>query len=170
MGEDKSLLPFGNFDTMIEYQYHKLSQIFSNVYISSKTNKFNFTANLILDDTLEISSPMVALKNIFIQLNLKKVFIITVDTPLIEKQTIIDLINNAKEYDITIAQDTYKLHNLCGVFNISLSSLINEYVGSGMHKINSLVNSVNTNIISFDNEKQFLNINDKNDYKKAILS
>jgi molybdopterin-guanine dinucleotide biosynthesis protein A len=33
MGEDKSLLPFGTFSSLAEYQYNRLSNIFDIVYI-----------------------------------------------------------------------------------------------------------------------------------------
>jgi len=102
MGEDKSLLPFGGFETLIEYQYNKLSKIFSKVYISTKSNKFNFKANLILDNQI-ISSPMVALDSIFSELKDNKIFIITVDSPFIELESINRLISKSDEFDTVIA-------------------------------------------------------------------
>ena len=42
MGEDKSLLPFGTYTTLAEYQHAKLSKLFYKVYLSAKKNKFIF--------------------------------------------------------------------------------------------------------------------------------
>ena len=51
MGRDKSLLPFGGFETLTQYQYERLKKIFANVYISCKNrSKFDFDANFIEDD------------------------------------------------------------------------------------------------------------------------
>ena len=43
MGEDKALLPFGDFPTLTQFQLNKLQKIFNNVYISCKdSSKFDF--------------------------------------------------------------------------------------------------------------------------------
>ncbi len=44
MKKDKSLLPFNEYNTLAEFQYRRLSKIFSKVYISTKNNKFDFEA------------------------------------------------------------------------------------------------------------------------------
>ncbi len=179
MGEDKSLLPFLNSKTLIQYQYEKLSTIFTNVYISTKNDKFNFInktknrsykPNLILDTNPNISSPMIALQSIFKTLSEEKVFIITVDCPLILETTINKLIENSKDYDVTIAIDTDKQHNLCGVFNKSLLSKINNLIEKDIHKINYLIKQTNNyQEIMFSNKEQFINLNTIDDYKKANI-
>ncbi len=166
MGEDKSFLPFGKYPTLIEYQYNKLSQVFSKVYISSKTDKFDFTANLILDNE-DISSPMVALQSILKKFN-NKVFIITVDIPLVKQETINTLVKNSNNYDITIAADKDKIHNLCGIFSKDLLNKINTYLIDNIHKINYLIKNSKTNYINFEDSSQFININTKEEYKKAL--
>ncbi len=167
MGEDKSLLPFGDFDSLIQFQYSKLSKIFSNVFISSKVNKFNFEANLILDENLDISSPMIALQTILERFD-NKVFIVTVDIPLLRKDTIEELISNSNNSEITIATDKDKTHNLCGVFDKILLNSINTYIEEDIHKINFLIRNANTTYINFDDNTQFTNINTQDEYKKAL--
>jgi molybdopterin-guanine dinucleotide biosynthesis protein A len=171
MGEDKSLLPFRNHSTLIEYQYQKLSKIFSNVYISSKINKFNFLEDesKIIYDVNKVSSPMVALQSIFKKLKKKSIFIITVDTPLISKSTIEQLIRDSQNFDITIAKSINKTHNLCGVFSSCIAYKIDQYIIEDMHKINFLVKNSNTNYKYFKQEDQFININTQEEYKKAKL-
>ena len=167
MGEDKSLLPFDGFNTLIEYQYSKLSKIFSKVYISSKNNKFNFSCHIIYDDNKDISSPMIALKSILDSIQEDKVFIVTVDTPFIQEKVIKKLIENSNNYEITIAKDKNKVHNLCGVFKRGLINIINKYIKEDIHKINYLIKSSNSSYISFSDDTQFININTKEDYKEA---
>jgi molybdopterin-guanine dinucleotide biosynthesis protein A len=170
MGEDKSLLPFGEFDTMIEYQYNKLSQIFQDVYISSKDNKFNFQANLILDQDKNESSPIIALDTIFQKIETKKIFIVTVDVPLLHTSTIKDLVQKSQKSDIIIARDEERVHNLCGVFDSSLLPTIKDMLSNGIHKVNYLIRSTkNHKIITYENMEQFMNLNDQNTYKQAKL-
>ena len=169
MGEDKSLLPFGDFDTLIEYQYDKFSKIFSQVFLSSKTNKFNFKVDLILDNNVEVSSPMIALKSILEHINSDKVFIITVDTPLVKVETIQALITHQKVYEITIAQDNEKVHNLCGVFSKKLLPQINQYIMDDIHKINFLLKNSDTKKIYFEDGEEFINLNTRDEYREALL-
>jgi len=165
MGEDKSLLPFKNSPTLIEYQYKKLSKIFSTVYISSKTNKFDFGANLIYDNAQETFSPMIALQSILTQCKANKVFIVTVDVPFIEKETFISLTEQSTKYDVTIAKDNSFSHNLCGVYSKSLLPLINTLLYENIHKINTLIKNSNSSLkINFKHTEQFKNINTKEDY------
>lgn len=169
MGRDKSFIPFAGEDSLIEYQYKKLSKIFNKVYISCKTNKFNnkkFNNNLIYDKEQNISSPMIALKSIFENLDDEKIFIITVDVPLLESNTIKILIKESVNYSITIAKDKDKVHNLCGVFNKSILPHIKELLVKDIHKINYLIKKSDTyKEILFNNKKQFTNLNTISDYK-----
>jgi molybdopterin-guanine dinucleotide biosynthesis protein A len=170
MGEDKSLLPFGEYSTLVEYQYQKLSKIFSNIYISSKVDKFDFLTDktrILYDNSEDISSPMIALESIFSTLKSQKIFIITVDTPLVQLDTINTLINNSVGYDVCIAESENKTHNLCGLFNRSIYKLIQKYIQEDMHKINFLIRNVNTKYIRFTNEQEFINVNTPDDYSKA---
>lgn len=168
MGEDKSLLSFREFPTLIEYQYNKLSKIFQNVYISSKTNKFDFPCNIIYDTNV-IYSPMVALSSIFQTLQDEQVFIITVDTPFIEKETIFELIKNStnNQCDVTICKDLDKTHNLLGIFNKNILEQIDNMLQENNHKIDTLLTQkVKSHIVPFEDDIQFININTKEDYLK----
>lgn len=170
MGEDKSLLPFKNFATLIEYQHHKLSQIFSTIYISSKTNKFDFDAKILFDESQDIYSPMIALKSILKNIKEDKIFIITVDVPFIEKETFEILCKDADKFEIILAKDEKYLHNLCGVFSKSLFPLVSSLIDNNIHKINTIVHkSHSSQEILFQNSKQFLNINTKYEYNKYKL-
>jgi len=167
MGEDKSLLPFKNSPTLIEYQYKKLLKIFSTVYISSKTDKFDFDTNIIYDTIEETSSPMIALQSILTQCKADKVFIVTVDVPFIEEDTFFALTELSSKYDITIARDNSFSHNLCGIYSKSLLPSINALLDKDIHKINTLIKNSNSSlIVKFENEKQFKNINTKEDYNR----
>jgi molybdopterin-guanine dinucleotide biosynthesis protein A len=168
MGKDKSLLPFGGYSSMIEYQYKRLKPFFKNTYISSKTNKFNFDADIIYDDN-DIYSPMVALKSILEHLqDEEKIFIITVDTPVVSIDTIDMIIKNSDLYDATIAKSPTKTHNLCGVFTHKLLKEITQMLVNDIHKINYLLKNSNVNYVIFDGDDEFININEPYEYEKLL--
>ena len=170
MGEDKSLLPFSTSNTLIEYQYKRLKPYFKDIYISSKIDKFDFLEKefLILDENKEIFSPILALNTIFNKFPNQKIFIITVDTPFVSIQTISNLINQSLDVDICIGETQDKTHNLCGVFSSNINGFIKDMIKNDIHKIFYLIKNNNHKIIHFDNNDEFININNKNEYQKSL--
>lgn len=169
MGEDKSLLPFGQYSSLVQYQYERLKPYFKEVYLSSKINKFDFLSDnsKIIFDEGEVFSPMVALQSILQQMETPYVFILTVDTPFVTLDTINSLISSCQKYDINVAK-TQKLHSLCGIFNKSVLSYVDELISQDIHKIGLLLDKFHTNIVNFYDENEFLNLNKKEDYLKAL--
>lgn len=168
MGEDKALLPFNNSKTLAEYQYDRLKPFFKNIYLSSKENKFDFLDknNLLLDES-KTYSPIAALDSILTKLNEKKVFIITVDTPLVSIKSIEKIINASKEFDITVAK-TIRTHNLCGVFSSNISLTTRKMLKEDFHKVGFLLQNNKTNILQLPNDDEFINLNHKEDYFKSL--
>ena len=170
MGEDKSLLPFSTYTSLIEFQYRRLKPYFSDIFISSKVDKFPFLddkSKIVFDENKEVFSPILALYTILQKFD--EVFIITVDTPFVSIETIEKLVKSSNSYDITIAQTSNKTHNLCGVFKNSCLENIKYMIENDIHKINYLIKNSNYKIIECKNEDEFLNINEQSDYKKALL-
>mgnify|MGYP005992398241 CR=1 FL=1 len=169
MGEDKALLPFSSHLSLSEYQFNRLKLHFKEVYISSNENKFNFLneEELILDENKDIHSPIVALNTIFEKLPNQKIFIITVDTPLVSIESIEKIVNESVDFDICVAQ-TERVHNLCGVFNSSISLTTKKMIIEDFHKVGYLLKNNNTKIVQFDNDDEFLNLNNKIEYEKAL--
>ena len=169
MGEDKSLLPFSSSKTLIQYQYDRLKPYFKNIYISSKVDKFDFLEKefLILDENKDIFSPILALDTIFDKFKNQKIFIITVDTPLVTIASISKLIEESQNYDICVAQ-TEKTHNLCGVFSSNISLTIKNMIETDIHKINYLIKNNNYNIVNFSDNSEFININNQDEYQESL--
>jgi len=173
MGKDKALLPFEKYNSLCEYQYNKLQELFSKVYISTKEDKFDFVKdkNLLFFDTSKISSPMVALNSILESIKAQKFFLITVDTPLVSLKTIQELLSREKKSNkkVIIPKDqSGKIHNLCGVFNTDIKDIVKESLEKDIHKISYLLEKAGYETISFDTMDEFLNLNTQEEYKKAV--
>ena len=169
MKEDKALLPFHNKDSLAKYQYDRLKPYFKKVYISSKSNKFDFLKdeNLILDKN-KTYSPISALEAIFENIDEEKVFILTVDTPLIQIETIKKIIENSFDKDISVAK-TSRLHNLCGLFKKErIKPVIKKMLEEDFHKVGFLLQNLSSHAIECEDENEFINLNEKKDYKKAL--
>ncbi len=171
MQQDKSLLPFDKYDSLVQFQYERLEKEFKRVFLSSKNHKFNFLPEgheaLIFDENSEVFSPLVGLKSILEKVD-DKVFILTVDTPFVKIETIKAIIEKSINYEITIASTPFKTHNLCGVFSKRLLPKIEKMLDENIHKINYLIKQSNSVIIDFMDEDEFLNLNNPSDYEKAL--
>ncbi len=168
MGEDKALLPFGDFETLTEFQLHKLQAHFDNVYISCKSKKkFNFEANFIEDNpAYHDSSPLIALLSAFEQLQCETLFIISVDTPFIQAQHYQALYRyHDRQTKAIVAQTTSGTHPLCALYTINpflLHSVLKK-----RYRMTEYLENIATRFIHFEDESAFANLNFQEEYQKA---
>ncbi len=171
MGEDKTLLPFAGFTTLTEFQYSRLSKIFTNVYISCKDKtKFSFDANYIIDKKVQDTfAPTLAFVSIFESLKTDSFFAISVDSPFINEETIVKLISNdSQEVDATIAKTEGGVQPLCGIYHRSLLPVFETMLKEDRHKLNFLLKNSLTNYVIFKDDNTFLNLNHQKEYEKAL--
>lgn len=172
MGEDKSLLPFGSYQTLTEFQYAKLSKIFKNVYISCKDkNKFNFDANFIEDDDKNTYAPTTGFVSAFKALNAESIFILSVDAPFVNEEVITTMVENLdKNLDAIIAKTDRGIEPLCGIYNRSLEKRFQMMQDTNSHKLGFLLKSAQTKYLYFSDKSLFTNLNHPEEYKKAFSS
>ena len=163
-GEDKTLIKYGDHATITHFLFERLSEIFECVKVSAKNQKFNPPLPLLIDDFSEFC-PLFVLANLDKTFN-SPVFIIAADMPFVAKSTIETLLSNS--HQICLAQDDENTHYLCGVFDPSVAKIARNLVQNGEKRIKSLVQICDTKIIKFDDSKQFLNINTKQDWEKVL--
>jgi len=169
MGTDKSLLAFRDKSSMAQFQYDKLNSIFSKVYISAKSDKFDFNPPLIVDIYPQ-SSPLVAIISIFETLKIDEAFILSVDTPFIDKDIIEKLYRyNDNSKDIIVAKTQDGIQPLCGIYKKSILKNAKEYLEKDIHKLTYLIKNSNTTFVEFEDESKFANLNYREDYLKALI-
>jgi len=169
MGEDKALLPFGTFTTLAEFQYQRLSKLFNKVYISTKDNKFDFEADLIIDIDVESSAPTVGFVSLFKQLKDERVFVLSVDTPFVGEEEIAILLEDDNALlDAVIAKTKGGTHPLCGIYHRSLFSTFKQMLATQNHRLVKMLSETNSTYVLFKNEKVFLNLNHPNEYQEAV--
>ncbi|BCD63012.1 molybdenum cofactor guanylyltransferase [Nitratiruptor sp. YY08-26] len=166
MGKDKSLLLFGD-RPLIQYQYERLSLMFEKVYISSKSDKFDFKAPLILDSS-KVYAPTPAFLDIFEKVY--EFFALSVDTPFINQTVIEKLITEAKKHphkDAIIAQ-TDSPHPLIGIYRKSIAPKIEEAIKKQNYKLNAILKEADIQFVEFKEDEKFLNLNYPQDFQKAL--
>jgi len=166
MKRDKALLPFGAYNSLAEYQYRRLSLYFDKIYISAKSNKFDFSVNII-EDKYKESSPLVALVSIFETLKEKEVFILSVDAPFVSIETIDKLYKEAdKEKDVIIVESENGEEPLCGIYRHNILKNAKVFLEKDQHRLKALLNDVNTQKVKIS-KREFLNLNHPFEYEEA---
>jgi len=167
MGEDKALLPFASYPTLAQYQYERLQKLFTKVYISSKTNKFNFEAPLILDNYIQ-SSPLVGIVTIFETLEANEVFVLSVDAPFVNEEIIKTLIESSHSSSATIAKTKSGKQPLCGVYRRSILKQALKNLKQDNHRLGYLLKQTHSTFIEFEDELMFSNLNHPFEYEEAL--
>ena len=168
MGEDKALLPFGAYPTLTQYQYTKLSHYFQNVYISSKTDKFDFEC-VVIEDTQKEYSPLIAILSIFETLEVDEVFILSVDAPFINEEVIETIFKSRNDKsDIVVAKSPSGIQPLCGCYKKSMVPLAYAQLAKENHKLLDLLALANTQFVIFEDDEPFTNLNHPQEYQKAL--
>jgi len=169
MGSDKALLPFGGFETLTQYQIHRLTPLFQSLHVSTRTkDKFDFEASFIEDiTTYEAQSPLVALLSIFQKFD-TPVCVLSVDTPFVTAavfQKLYDALDD--QTDALIAKSPACSHQLCAIYRPRIKDKITPMLEHNEHKIRTLLEQMSTKYIHFESDEPFLNLNFLDDYEKA---
>lgn len=171
MGQDKSLLPFGGYSSLAQFQYNRLSKLFNHVYISTKTSdKFSFEADFILDSQSSDFAPTAGFVSAFETLECERFFAISVDTPFIDEVIFNALVDaDSTDLDAVIAKTSSGSHPLCGIYHRSLLKEFQRMQHEGDHRLGKLLSMSQTHFIAFENEEPFMNLNHPNEYSEALM-
>ncbi|MGD9717382.1 MAG: molybdenum cofactor guanylyltransferase MobA [Sulfuricurvum sp.] len=170
MGEDKSLLPFGGFSTLAEYQYRRLLRLFERVYLSSKDpEKFGFDAPVLLDPEGADFAPTAGFVSAFRSLKDERIMALSVDTPFVDASVFETLIAaDNGECDAIIAKTASGTHPLCGIYRRSLLEEMERMLREGNHRLGKLLAASNTLYVPFEDEEAFANLNHPHEYHRAL--
>lgn len=168
MGEDKALLSFAGYSTLAEFQYSRLSKLFKHVAISAKENKFDFDC-VVIEDIYEEHSPLVGIISIFETLQVEEVYILSVDAPFVESDTI-EKILSCKENgsDAVVAQSPSGVQPLCGLYKKSILPFAQQQLEKNNHKLGDLLRLANTEYVKFEGDLPFTNLNHPEEYQEAL--
>ena len=170
MGEDKALLPFGEYSTLTEFQYSRLSKLFKRVTISAKENKFDFDC-VVIEDIYKEHSPLVGIISIFETLQVEEVFILSVDAPFVENDTIEKILNCKKnDPDAVVAQSPSGVQPLCGLYRKSILPFAQQQLEKNNHRLGDLLRLAKTEYVKFEVDLPFTNLNHPEEYQEALKS
>lgn len=181
MGTDKALLPFGDA-CLIEYLVHKFEPHFSNIYLSVKRKGDYAHLNLPAMEIADIypnAGPMSGIFSGLSMINEESAFFMSVDTPFMEPQTGIALLENLENADIcTLRGKAGYLENSTAAYSKSCITSIGR--GLLLHRLtfDRLKEQRNTVYLTEKAlakytdtpvETQFFNLDTREDYYRALL-
>lgn len=170
MGSDKSLLPFGTYPTLVQFQYDRLSRLFSSLYISAKNReKFDFSPNVIEDPIHSDFAPTAGFVAAFEHLQSERIFVLSVDAPFIDQEIIQKLMDaDTLDCDAVIAKTPSGIHPMTGIYHRSLLSELKRMLDEGDHRLGKLLSSVKSCYVEFPDEAHFSNLNRPDEYEEAV--
>jgi molybdopterin-guanine dinucleotide biosynthesis protein A len=170
MQRDKALLPFEGYNSLAQYQYERFKPFFSKVYISAKSNKFDFDVKVI-EDCFEEASPLVALISIFETLSkTDEVFVLSVDAPFVTEDIVLKIYGKLEDSTaVVIAKSSNGLEPLCGVYRRSVLDEAKKMFSSKQHRLQTLLEKIESEEVFFSNSDLFMNLNYPKDYELAKL-
>ncbi len=169
MGRDKALLPFGEFDTLTQFQLAKFSPHFKNLYISCKSkNKFDFEANFIEDlKEYKDSAPHVGLISVFEKLKSEKIFVLSVDVPFFDIGHFKKLYNSLEDHETVIAKSPNGTQPLCAIYTNKILPHLKKLTNEKKYRFSHLIEKIDVKFVEFENEKIFTNLNTPQEYERA---
>jgi molybdopterin-guanine dinucleotide biosynthesis protein A len=167
MGKDKALLPFGEYPTLVEYQFSRLKDIFPKVVISWKEKKVDIESAEYVYDTKDIFAPIIAIETLLTELN-SDIFVIGVDIPFFDNEAILKMLRNYKEADshsVYFAKSPHGVEPLIGIYTNRALPAIRKQIANGEFRLNLLPD---IGFVEFRDENLFLNMNYLDDYKRGL--
>ncbi|WP_163555807.1 NTP transferase domain-containing protein [Helicobacter suis] len=159
--QDKALLPFGTYPSLLAYQHAKMAHLFNQVYISAK-KPYALQANYILDERIDLFSPLLGVYSALKMLK-QSIFILPVDMPLVKEETILKLCNNANKAGVIYAKSAQTFY-LIGCWQPSMLEVLQHL------QINTPMYQILTQGLALEVEEglEFSNCNTYTDYQNAL--
>ena len=168
MGTDKCDLIYNN-ESLINLQIDKLNEIGIEDIIAAGYRGKNCKTKIIRDDIMKgpLSGIYVGLNNI----KNDRALVISVDVPLVKKDTIKKVIDYSFERDLDIAMVTHhgNRESLIGVYKKELTPKIEAILLSDSYSVMKLADMCKYEFVDVeDDDEDFLNVNYKDDYDKLL--
>ena len=177
-GEDKSFAKLGD-KTLLDHTIDKIEKEFTETLVISNNKEFNFKNNKIhvVEDCIEGQlGPLVGILTamkwvISNKKNYKWIASFPCDTPFFDIKLISELKIKVKETSkkLIFLNSNKKRHNIFGLWSIDLIETLEEDLKNGVRKVEKWADKIGYESMNISSEEfdMFLNINTKDDLKKA---
>lgn len=169
MGRNKALLPY-NHKTVIAHIVHVLSSTIESIYISAGGHDNKLYSNLgvpVISDIEVNQGPIQGIITGLKHCATDWVFVVSVDSPSVDPQLVLDLWKNHSGYDAVIAIQNKIRMPLIGWYKRSTLPKWERGYVSGSRRIMPILNSINVKQVEVDSS-YMLNMNTIDEYKNFL--
>lgn len=180
MGSDKALLPFGE-DCLLTYLVKKFSPYFPKIYLSVKKKGDYSHLNLSVTEIPDIYPNAGPMSGVFSGLSMmdeESAFFMSVDTPFLEPETGIALLDELKDADICIPTDTeHSFETSTGAYSKRCTVAVGKCLLLRQYTFDTLQEKCQTkyleqtalaDFVHTPLSDQFFNLDTREDYYKAL--
>ena len=177
-GEDKSIAKLGN-KTLLDHTLSKIENKFNEILVISNNKKYNFknkkihiTEDFIKGQLGPLVGILTAMKWIKKnKKNYKWIASFPCDTPFFNAKLVNDLKTKTTKTSkkLIFLNSDNKRHNIFGLWSIDLIETLEEDLKNGVRKVEKWADKIGYESMNISSEEfdMFLNINTKDDLKKA---
>ena len=172
MGTDKGLLMF-NGKAIVQTIIEQLQPAVNKIIIVSNNTAYKKFGLEVIPDLIKDKGPAGGIHAALSHTVSEKIFIVSCDMPNITTDAVQYMIKQASHSQITLPVNHGKTEPLFGVYSKECLPLCQQLIEQGMIKLQEMVTHFDLLKINVDNnelfnDSLFLNINDKNDFQKAL--
>lgn len=160
MGTDKGLLLL-NGKPMVAHVMDTLKQITDDIIIISNNAAYKVFGIPVYSDLIKDAGPLAGIYTGLKYAKHDKNIVISCDVPFVSVVLLNKLVENSKNFDVTIPIHNNKTHQVIGVYDKKCISIFKNELYNNQLKMKVVLEKINLNIVDankFD-EKEFTNIN-----------
>lgn len=162
MGTDKGLMDFKG-KPMAQYSIDVLQSVFEKVAISSNNPDYTRFGIPVFGDEYFDCGPICGLHATLKYIDTEYVFILSCDTPYVDKETVLLLLTHLASNSIVVPEVEGKLEPLCGLYSKMLLPEIETRIAEENFKLYHFIrNHEDKKLVQVDANK-FININSPDD-------
>jgi len=169
MGEDKGIIQLDEYK-MIEKIIHLIDPFCDELIISANNSNYDKFGLKVVNDKIERIGPLGGIYSCMTDEKSNYYLVMSCDTPNITDITIAKLFDNIEEYDAVTPIINGNMEPLISLFSKKSINKIEVEIKKKNFKLQKVIKNLNYNTIeinkSEETQKEFLNINAKEDLKK----
>lgn len=172
MGMDKGLLLFHG-KPLVERIIEELNLLFEKITIVSNNPEYERFGLEVVKDLIKDIGPVGGIHAALNHTQTKKIFIVSCDMPFVNHEAIRYIIENSGESQIAVPSFQGSIQPLFGVYAGDCLPQWNRLLEHGIAKLQQMISHfkllrIDVNGNKLFSEILFMNVNDKNDFTKAV--
>lgn len=172
MGSDKGLLPFDG-QPLVQKIIEQLSPIINEIIIVSNNREYEKFGLKVIEDLIVDKGPAGGIHAALSNAKTEQIFVVSCDMPFITPEAVTYMVQQASQSQITLPLYDGRIQPLFGVYSRQCLPKWTMLIKQGIIKLQAMILHFDLLKVNIENndlfeESLFTNINDRNDFNKAL--